>query len=53
MLEYTNCGDIFAGELVRCVADQQASLTDCSITNHDALDGLHYCPAEKSDDMLE
>ena len=36
-----NCRHIFAGELIGCVGDQQASLTHGSIADNDALDCLH------------
>jgi len=36
-----NCGDILVRESVRGIADQQAGLSDGSITNNDALEVLH------------
>lgn len=34
-------GHVFAGELIRCVRDEQTRLADGTVSNHDALDGLH------------
>ncbi len=35
-------GDVLAGEGIRRVADQQAGLADSAVTNHHALDRLHF-----------
>jgi hypothetical protein len=34
-------GNILAGELVGCVRNQKARLSDSTISNNNALDGLH------------
>jgi len=34
-------GDVFSGEGICGVRNEEASLSDCSITHNDTLDGLH------------
>jgi hypothetical protein len=39
--KHTYRGDVFAGELVGGVGDEEARLTDGAVTHHDTLDSLH------------
>lgn len=39
----THRGDVFGGELVRGVRDEQAGFTHSTVTHDNTLDGLHGC----------